>query len=72
MGSTLVSSGKKGSVDYQIFNIDNVYTVYIKTDVFSEAENSAKREIKPVYSAVKSFETLKEAKVYIEALSKKK
>ncbi len=64
MGSQLVAKGKtKKNTDYRIFNIDNIYTVYIKIDTILNTENSDSRE--PVFSAVESFATLKEAQEYI-------
>jgi hypothetical protein len=64
MGSQLVATGKtKNNVDYRIFNIDNIYTVYIKIDTILNPEDNDSPE--PVFSAVESFATLKEAQDYI-------
>jgi hypothetical protein len=63
MGSQLVLNGKtKNNVEYRIYNIDNVYTIYIKIETQLNPNNT--ELIEPVYSAVKSFSTLKEARDY--------
>ena len=56
-------SKTKNNIDYRIFNIDNIYTVYIKIDTILNPENNDSPE--PVFSAVESFVTLKEAQEYI-------
>lgn len=65
MGSQLIAKGKTGKkdVEYRIFNIDNIYTVYIKIDTILNSENNNSTE--SVYSAIQSFPTLKEAQEYV-------
>lgn len=65
MGSILVANGKTGkkNIEYRIFNIDNIYTVYIQIDTQSDPENNNIKE--PVYSAIQSFPTLKDAQEYV-------
>lgn len=63
MGSILVKIGNIKGVDYRIYNIDNIYTVYIKID--TQPDISAGGLQKPIFSAIKSFSTLKEAKDYV-------
>ncbi len=67
MGSTLVKSGKIGDTDYRIFNIDNIYTVYIK---IGTQPNTTNNVLEPIYSAIKSFSNLEEAEDYLTKLSK--
>ena len=67
MGSQLAEIGKtSGGVGYRIFNIDNVYTVYLQIGTQLNPDNSSAKET--VYSAVKSFPTLKEAQDYVKQL----
>jgi predicted nucleic acid-binding Zn ribbon protein len=66
MGSQLVFSGKTKKVEYRIYNIDNVYTVYIKITTQPNSGETVVSE--PVYSAIKSFPTLKQAKDYATEL----
>lgn len=68
MGSQLVAAGKTQSTDYRIYNIDNIYTVYIMIDTLLNPDDS--KGTKPVYSAIKSFPTLNEAKEYAAKLTK--
>ncbi len=63
MGSKLVEIGKtKNDVEYKIFNIDNIYTVYIQIDTQPNPETNVSE---PIYSAIQSFPTLKEAQEYV-------
>jgi hypothetical protein len=68
MGSQLVAIGKtKKGTDYRIYNIDNTYTIYLFIENQLDPEN---KPGKPVYSAVKSFSTLKDAKEYADKTGK--
>lgn len=63
MGSVLVAQGKtKSGNDYRIYNIDNIYTVYMKIEIQVEPDGD---KPKSVYSAFHTFKTLKEAKEYV-------
>lgn len=68
MGSQLVISGKIGNKDYRIYNIDNVYTVYIQIETEINPDTKVQELI---FSAVKTFPTMKEAKDYVSSLTKK-
>lgn len=70
MGSQLVLSGKSGNTEYRIYNIENVYTVYISIGKRPLPNNP--EIMAPIYSAVKSFKTLKEAREYVSGLADKK
>lgn len=64
MGSQLVAKGKTSkSIEYRIFNIDNTYTVYIQIGTQPSSEDGSVLE--PIYSAIKSFPSLKEAQEYV-------
>lgn len=66
MGSQLVNTGKtKNNLDYRIYNIDNIYTLYIK---IREQLNPTTGMPEPLYSAFRSFPTLQEAKDYTKNL----
>ncbi len=69
MGPKVVFKGinEKG-VEYRIFNIDNIYTIYIKTDEQQSYSENNQKEI--IFSAYKSFKTLKEAKDYVSTIDK--
>ncbi len=62
MGSQLVATGKtKSNLEYRIYNIDNIYTLYVK---IREQLNPTSGIPEPLYSAFRSFPTLHEAKEY--------
>ena len=62
-----MASGKteKGKIDYRIYNIDNIYTLYIKIDSQPNPENGV---LEPIFSAIKSFPVLQDAKDYTTQL----
>lgn len=67
MGSILAENGKTPKkVDYLIYNIDNIYTVYIQTG--NQPNPSNPTVLEPIFSAVASFDTLKKAKDYVASI----
>lgn len=61
MGTQIVLQGK----NYRIYNIDNVYTLYIKLSTPKQIDSEDSTNVQEIYSAIKSFSTLKEAKDYV-------
>ena len=63
MSTTIVETRKIGSTTFLIVAIDDKYTVYT-------SKTTGEQEIKPdaaEYSAVASFDSLKEAKEYLDS-----
>ena len=66
MCTSIVENIKIGSVTYRIVLLDDKYTVYVSTDK-EEVNNEKEDVIGSEFSAVASFDSLGEAKAYVDS-----